>query len=99
MRKLLNRKIVEQKGICAICQKPLKEYGDVVPDHKGPKGMGGARRDDHPDNIQAVHRPCNSSGELRLSECVLQNLHKQVPLNIGAASARSFIFGDFTGPV
>jgi 5-methylcytosine-specific restriction endonuclease McrA len=59
MRKLLNRKVVEQKGICAICNKPFTDYGDVVPDHKGPKGMGGARRDDHPDNIQATHRLCN----------------------------------------
>lgn len=60
MRRLLNRKINEQKGICAICGRPFTDYGDVVPDHKGPKGMGGARRDDHPDNIQAAHRLCNS---------------------------------------
>jgi hypothetical protein len=30
-----------------------------VPDHIDPKGMGGARRDDHPENIQAVHFCCN----------------------------------------
>jgi 5-methylcytosine-specific restriction endonuclease McrA len=30
-----------------------------VPDHIEPKGMGGAWRDDHPENIQAVHRRCN----------------------------------------
>jgi hypothetical protein len=27
-----------------------------VPDHISPRGMGGVWRDDHPDNIQAVHR-------------------------------------------
>src|SRR5215469_17434731 len=31
----------------------------IVPDHKHPKGMGGAWRDDHPDNIQATHWWCN----------------------------------------
>ena len=58
MRKLLNRKITEQNGICAICFEEFTDYNDVVPDHKEPKG--GAWRDDHPDNIQAVHFWCNS---------------------------------------
>jgi hypothetical protein len=31
-----------------------------VPDHRHPKGMGGSRRDDHPENIQAAHWWCNS---------------------------------------
>jgi hypothetical protein len=31
----------------------------VVPDHISPPGMGGARRDVHPDNIQAMHWWCN----------------------------------------
>jgi hypothetical protein len=30
-----------------------------VPDYKNPKGMGGAGRVDHPDNIQATHWWCN----------------------------------------
>lgn len=55
MRKLLNRKIVEQNRICAICHQQFTDYNDVVPDHKNPKGMGGAWRDDHPDNVQATH--------------------------------------------
>ena len=59
MRKLLNRKIREQAGICAICHEEFTDYNDVVPDHRNPKGMGGAWRDDHPDNIQAVHWWCN----------------------------------------
>jgi len=55
MRKLLNRKIVEQNGICPICEEKFTDYADVVPDHKQCKGMGGAWRDDHRDNIQATH--------------------------------------------
>lgn len=59
MRKLLNRKIAEQGGKCAICHKEFTEYRDIVPDHRHPKGMGGAWRDDHPENIQAAHWWCN----------------------------------------
>ena len=60
MRKLLNRKIVEQNKMCAICHEEFTDYSDIVPDHEDPKGMGGAWRDDHPDNIQATHWWCNS---------------------------------------
>jgi hypothetical protein len=59
MQKLLNRKIVEQGRKCAICHEEFTHYNDIVPDHKDPKGMGGAWRDDHPDNIQATHWWCN----------------------------------------
>lgn len=59
MRKLLNRNIVEQGGVCPICLDEFTDYNDVVPDHENPKGMGGAWRDDHPDNIRAVHFRCN----------------------------------------
>jgi hypothetical protein len=59
MRKLLNRKIVEQDRMCAICHEEFTDYNDIVPDHRDPKGMGGAWRDDHPDNIQATHWWCN----------------------------------------
>ena len=34
MRKLLNRKISEQGGKCAICQKEFSDYSDIVPDHR-----------------------------------------------------------------
>ena len=67
MRKLLNRKIVEQDGNCAICRTAFTDYNEIVPDHIEPKGMGGAWRDDHPDNIQAFHRRCNlQKGSRRL---------------------------------
>ena len=69
MRKLMNRKIVEQGGICPICHEEFTDYSDVVPDHKNPKGMGGAWRDDHPDNIQATHWWCNEEkGSTRIGE-------------------------------
>jgi hypothetical protein len=67
MRKLMNRKIVEQNGICPICNEEFTNYADVVPDHRNPKGMGGAFRDDHPSNIQATHFWCNEEkGSTRL---------------------------------
>jgi len=67
MRKILDQKIVAQKGICALCNEKLTDYGDVVPDHIHPRGMNGAWRDDHPDNIQAVHWWCNGEkGEPRI---------------------------------
>jgi hypothetical protein len=59
IRKLLDRKIAAQNGICGICKEKFTDYSDVVPDHISPRGMGGAWRDDHPDNIQAVHWWCN----------------------------------------
>ena len=55
MRKLLDKKIVSQNGDCAICSEKFTNYCDIVPDHINPRGMGGAWRDDHPENIQAVH--------------------------------------------
>ena len=67
MRKLLNRKIVEQDKKCAICRETFTNYDEIVPDHIEPKGMGGAWRDDHSDNVQAVHRRCNlEKGSRRL---------------------------------
>jgi hypothetical protein len=59
MRKLLDKKIVAQNGECGIGHEQFTDYGDIVPDHINPRGMGGAWRDDHPDNIQAVHWWCN----------------------------------------
>jgi hypothetical protein len=51
MKKLMNRKIAEQGGKCALCHESFTDYSDIVPEHRNPKGMGGAARDDHPDNI------------------------------------------------
>ena len=69
MRKLLKRKVAEQNGVCAICRCEFTDYGDIVPDHIDPKGMGGAWRDDHPDNIQAAHWWCNGEkGSTRMDD-------------------------------
>jgi hypothetical protein len=43
-RRLLNRKILQQGGMCAICHKDFTDYNDVVPDRGNPNGMGGAWR-------------------------------------------------------
>ena len=56
MRKLLNRKIREQAGMCAICHEEFTDYNDIVPDLRI-RGMGGAWRDDH---LPATHWWCNS---------------------------------------
>ena len=68
MRKLMNRKVREQDGICAICHEEFTDYNDIVVDHnKNPKRMGGAWRDDSPDNVQATHWWCNGEkGSTRL---------------------------------
>jgi hypothetical protein len=59
MRKLIDKKIAAQNSICALCKERFTDYGDIVPDHISPRGMGLAWKDDHPDNIQAVHWWCN----------------------------------------
>ena len=69
MRKLLKQKIVDQGRKCAICHEEFSDYNDIVPDHRDPKGMGGAWRDDHPDNIQATHWWCNGDkGSTRMAD-------------------------------
>jgi hypothetical protein len=60
MRKLLNRKKLSNRaGNVQSVRSEFTSYDDIVPDHIDPRGMGGARRDDHPDNFQAVHFWCN----------------------------------------
>ena len=49
----------ERDRKCAICHEEFTDYYDIVPDHRDPKGMGGAWRDDHPDNVRAAHWWCN----------------------------------------
>jgi hypothetical protein len=44
MRKLMNRKIAQQHGKCALCGGKFTDYSDVVPDHLSPRDMGGAWR-------------------------------------------------------
>ncbi len=56
---LVKLKILEQNGLCAYCHLEFTDSSEVVGAHKKPKGMGGARHDDHPDNIVAAHSSCN----------------------------------------
>ena len=78
MRKLLHKKMVTQSCKCAICKVIFTDYTDIVPDHINPCVVGGAAwRDDHPENIRAVHWWCNGNRvrvECNLwSECRLAN--------------------------
>ncbi len=59
MRLLLAKKVAEQHNFCALCQEEFTDARDIVADHREPRGMGGARRDDSEANIQAVHSRCN----------------------------------------
>lgn len=69
MRALLIIKVREQDGLCALCHEPLEDMRYVEADHIDPRGMGGSRRDDSPDNIQATHRSCNrEKGSKRFKE-------------------------------
>ena len=69
MRKLLNQKIMNQDRKCAICHEEFSDHNDIVPDHRDPKGMGGAWRDDHPDNVPATHWWCNGDkGSTRMAD-------------------------------
>lgn len=49
----------KQKHLCPICHRFIARE-DLSPDHYKPRGMGGATRDDRPENIVAVHAWCNS---------------------------------------
>jgi 5-methylcytosine-specific restriction endonuclease McrA len=48
-----------QEATCGICKRTLV-WAEATVDHIQPRGMGGARRDDRQENIQAVHAVCNS---------------------------------------
>lgn len=44
---------------CFYCGKDFEVFGEIVVAHKEPKGMGGARHDDHKDNLTLAHSSCN----------------------------------------
>jgi hypothetical protein len=51
--------------ICVAAEKPEEEcrfqsYEEIDLEHKEPKGMNGARHDDHMTNLALAHRVCNS---------------------------------------
>ena len=49
---------MNQGALCPICKRGLF-FDEAVTDHIQPRGMGGARRDDRQENIQATHPLCN----------------------------------------
>jgi len=59
IKKVLDRKIREQHGVCPACNLAMEDYSDIEPDHIKPKGMNGARADDRSENIRATHWWCN----------------------------------------
>jgi hypothetical protein len=59
-----------QKRICPLCMKSLN-WSDSTVDHKEPRGMGGARRDDRQEKIQAVHAVCNCEKGSRRINCLI----------------------------
>lgn len=66
LRRRLLKCLTKQNGICAICGHPIQDIRDAVLDHKEPRGMGGAFRDDSWSNIQAAHDRCNmAKGSIR----------------------------------
>ena len=54
MKQVLAQKVREQNGRCALGGEEFTDYSQVAPDHISPKGNGGFKADDHPDNIQAA---------------------------------------------
>lgn len=62
-----------QNDMCGICGKPMR-LEDMETDHIKPRGMGGARRDDRQENLQAVHTVCNGQkGSRRMPYVITQN--------------------------
>lgn len=59
LRKRKQQKYADQHHLCALCGHFIAPM-DLEVDHVRAKGMGGAHRDDHFDNLQAVHSWCNS---------------------------------------
>src|SRR6185437_784709 len=59
LRRRLLLKLEAQNGFCAICNEEIEDVREAAADHIEPRGMGGGRRDDSLDNLQATHARCN----------------------------------------
>jgi hypothetical protein len=51
MRKLLKRRVTEQKGIRAICHEEFTDYNDIVPDHRDAERDGRSANKDRCQNL------------------------------------------------
>lgn len=58
LRRRKHRLLAEGRK-CWLCKEKFETYGEIDLEHKEPKGMGGARRDDHMDNLDLAHHSCN----------------------------------------
>lgn len=47
------------KVFCGICGGEIKTWEEFTFDHKEPRGMGGARRQDQMSNLRPAHLACN----------------------------------------
>ena len=61
LRRRKNLLILQADGepICHLCCEGFSRYSEIELEHIEPKGMGGAWRDDHMDNLALAHRSCN----------------------------------------
>ena len=51
--------LIRDRASCLYCPEPFTSYSEIDLAHKEPKGMGGARHDDHRSNLGLAHRACN----------------------------------------
>jgi hypothetical protein len=61
LRRRKHRLMASLELECFYCGGDLRkaEYAEIDLCHKEPKGMGGARHDDHADNLTLGHHACN----------------------------------------
>ena len=73
MRKLMNRKVLQQGGVCAICHEEFTDYNDVVPYadvgiRNGMPTLGICRQTSNTSSKRAVHGGTMSAYSERLEE-------------------------------
>lgn len=73
MRKLMDRKIAAQNGVCPLCMGQFTEYSDIVPDHINPeeweeRGEMIIRTTSRPSTGGAMERRAQAGGD-GLSGC------------------------------
>jgi hypothetical protein len=101
----LKIKLREQNGKCAICGFQIEDMREAVADHIEPRGMNGAFRDDHIDNLQAAHKSCNELKRdgIRPSDLIYGSLIcivylvscSKTQLVRGSRTAQQLIYGNY----
>ncbi|HEY1462532.1 MAG TPA: hypothetical protein VGF44_03850 [Terriglobales bacterium] len=80
LRELTMQKVKEQGGLCCVCDQPFEDITEISTEHKDSKGNGGCYHDDHPDNIGASHKTCNSEKGSRSLESVRHDREAKKPI-------------------